>query len=145
MFFKPSGIPKRQLSEIVLEIDELEAVRLADKEGLYHEDAARRMNVSRQTFGRIIASARRKIAEALIGGCALRIEGGEVDISLRRKFMCIDCNYEWETVDKVSESEECPECESKGIETVDDDDNVTRRGWRGGGHRRGAGRGRNRR
>ena len=64
----------------MLGIDELEALRLADLEGLYQEDAARQMNVSRQTFGRIVAAARKKVAEALVRGRSLRIEGGEVEM-----------------------------------------------------------------
>ena len=65
------------LEEVVLTIDEFEAVRLADLEGLYQEQAAEKMNVSRQTFGRIIESARKKVAEALVQGKALKIGGGE--------------------------------------------------------------------
>jgi len=57
-------------------LDELEAVRLADFAELYQEDAARKMNVSRQTFGNIIKSAHKKIADALLQGKALKIEGG---------------------------------------------------------------------
>jgi hypothetical protein len=65
-----------ELSEVVLALDEAEAIRLADLEGLYQEDAALRMKVSRQTFGNIIHAAHAKIAEAIIQGKALRIEGG---------------------------------------------------------------------
>ena len=75
-YFKPRGIPLVNLDEVVLTVDEMEAIRLADSEELYHEEAAQRMNVSRQTFGRIVSSARRKIADALIHGKALRIDGG---------------------------------------------------------------------
>jgi predicted DNA-binding protein (UPF0251 family)/predicted Fe-Mo cluster-binding NifX family protein len=75
--FKPAGAPVRDLPEIELTLDEFEAVRLADHEGLYQEAAALRMGVSRQTFGRIVESARRKIAGALVNGCALRVEGGK--------------------------------------------------------------------
>lgn len=64
------------LDEIRLAMDELEALRLADLEGLYQEDAARAMGVSRQTFARIVDSARRKVAEALVHGKALRIDLG---------------------------------------------------------------------
>ena len=77
--FKPAGIPACSLQEVVLTVDELEAVRLADLQGLYQEQAARQMNVSRQTFGRIIESAHRKVAETLVEGKALRIEGGEIE------------------------------------------------------------------
>ncbi|MEO0114765.1 MAG: DUF134 domain-containing protein [candidate division WOR-3 bacterium] len=77
-YFKPRGIPCSLLEEVILTKDELEAVRLADLEGLYQEVAAERMGISRPTFGRIIESAHRKIAEALVKGKALRIEGGNV-------------------------------------------------------------------
>lgn len=72
-YFKPQGIPLRQLEEIALGMDEVEAIRLADIEGLYHADAALKMGVSRPTFGNIIARARKKIATALLEGKALRI------------------------------------------------------------------------
>ncbi|HOW55289.1 MAG TPA: DUF134 domain-containing protein [Syntrophorhabdaceae bacterium] len=77
--FKPRGIPLSGLDEIHLAIDELEALRLADFEGLYHEEAARRMDISRATFGRIIDSARHKVAEAILQGKALRIESQEIE------------------------------------------------------------------
>jgi predicted DNA-binding protein (UPF0251 family) len=67
------------LEEINLTLDELESVRLADLEGLYQEDAAKKMNISRQTFGNIVDSAHKKIADALLNGKALKIEGGVVE------------------------------------------------------------------
>jgi 7,8-dihydropterin-6-yl-methyl-4-(beta-D-ribofuranosyl)aminobenzene 5'-phosphate synthase len=83
-FYKPRGVPLSVLQHINLTVDELEAIRLADPQGLYQEQAAQKMNVSRQTFGRIIESAHRKIADALVNGKALSIEGGSVE--------CGDCN-----------------------------------------------------
>jgi len=80
VYFKPAGIPVRELEEITLSLDEMEAVRLADLEGLYQEEAAGRMNVSRQTFANILASAHGKIAESLVFGKALRIWGGNIHI-----------------------------------------------------------------
>lgn len=77
-YFKPRGIPTVDLEEVVLTLDEFEAIRLADYEKLYQEDAASGMNISRQTFGRIIETAHRKIADVLLNGKALKIEGGEV-------------------------------------------------------------------
>jgi predicted DNA-binding protein (UPF0251 family) len=74
-YFKPQGIPMRDLEEIAMELDEIEAIRLADLEGLYQVDAAARMGVSRQTFGNIIARAHKKVASALLCGKALRIAG----------------------------------------------------------------------
>lgn len=78
VLFKPAGIPTRDLKEVAMTLDEFEAIRLADGEGLYQEEAARRMGVSRTTFGRILDSARRKVAEVLSGGRCLRLEGGHV-------------------------------------------------------------------
>jgi len=63
-----------QLEEVSLSLDELEAIRLADYEGRYHEEAATGMKVSRATFGRILNEAHRKVAEAIVYGKALRIE-----------------------------------------------------------------------
>jgi predicted DNA-binding protein (UPF0251 family) len=77
-YFKPRGIPISQLEEVVLSLDEYEAIRLADYEQLYQEEAAARMNISRQTFGRIIEAAHKKIADVLINGKALKIAGGAV-------------------------------------------------------------------
>lgn len=73
-YFKPRGIPLVELEEVPISMDELEAMRLADYEGLYHEEAALRMKISRQTFGRILSEARRKVAECLIKGKALKID-----------------------------------------------------------------------
>jgi predicted DNA-binding protein (UPF0251 family) len=72
-YFKPRGIPMTQLEEVRLELDEVEALRLADLESLYQADAAERMGVSRQTFANIVNRARHKVAEAIIHGKALEI------------------------------------------------------------------------
>lgn len=79
-YFKPRGIPTVDLEEVNLTLDEFEAVRLADYEQLYQEEAATRMNISRQTFGRIIEAAHKKIADVLLNGKALKIEGGDVNL-----------------------------------------------------------------
>jgi len=81
--FKPAGVPARMLAQVALTVDELEALRLADYQGLYHEQAAGMMNVSRQTFGRIVSRARRQVAQALIEGNALKIEGGVFEVDDR--------------------------------------------------------------
>lgn len=72
--FKPCGIAFNQLEVNILKHDELEALRLADYEGLYQEECATRMNISRTTFGRTIENARKKIADCLLHGKALVIE-----------------------------------------------------------------------
>lgn len=74
VYFKPRGVRLRQLQEVVLAPDEVEALRLADLQGLSHEEVGSRMEVSRATAGRILANARHKVAEALVEGLAIRIE-----------------------------------------------------------------------
>jgi len=83
--FKPAGQPVASLEEVALTLEEYEAIRLADFEALYQEDAAKRMGVSRQTFGRTIAQARGKVARALVLGCVLRIEAAEARGSPERQ------------------------------------------------------------
>jgi len=82
--FKPIGVPVRMLDEVVMTLDEFEAIRLADLDGLYQESAAEQMGVSRPTFSRITAAAHRKVADALVHGKALRIEGGPVHVAGHR-------------------------------------------------------------
>jgi predicted DNA-binding protein (UPF0251 family) len=74
--FRPVGIPARDLEEVVLPLECLEALRLSDLEKLDQETAAARMNVSRQTFGRVLSEAREMVAEALVVGKMIRIHGG---------------------------------------------------------------------
>jgi len=82
VYFKPAGIPVHRLEEVVLALDELEALRLADLNGLYQEQAAEQMKISRPTFSRVVAQARQKVADALIHGKALRIEIGSAALPL---------------------------------------------------------------
>jgi len=129
-YFKPRGVPLAALEEAVLTVDEHEAIRLADLEGLQQEEAAERMNVSRATFGRIVASARRKIADALMNAKAIKIEGG--DFVMAGAYMCDDCGYSWELSPGIPIPPVCPSCESMRIHPI---------GWeRGSGPGRGWGR-----
>lgn len=75
-YFKPRGVRLRELDEVILGIDELEAVRLKDFEGLDQEKAAKKMNISQPTFHRLVLSARKKISGALVNGKSIKIEGG---------------------------------------------------------------------
>lgn len=86
--FKPGGVPRAALEEVVLTLDELEALRLADLNSLYQEDAARQMGVSRSVFARILTAARAKIADALIHAKSLRFEGGAVQPGRGRAGEC---------------------------------------------------------
>jgi len=80
-YFKPAGIPQRALDQVEITVEELEAMRLKDLEGLEQQQGAVRMNISRPTFQRILTSARRKITEALSQGKAIRINGGVYQLS----------------------------------------------------------------
>ncbi len=76
--YKPAGVPARQLQWMQVTLDEFEAIRLVDGEGLDQDAVAERMGVSRPTVTRIVASARSKIAKVLVNGQALLIQGGPV-------------------------------------------------------------------
>ena len=75
-FFKPVGIDHDEKNTVFLSLEELEAVRLVDLEGLLQEEAAVEMGVSRKTLWNDLKSARKKIVTALINGYAIKIEGG---------------------------------------------------------------------
>lgn len=139
-FFKPQGIPLADLEVVTTTVDEYEALRLADLEGLYQEAAAKRMGVSRQTFGRIIESARRKVAEALVKGKALEIKGGEIQMLNEHEFQCGDCQHRWTVPFGTGRPVACPQCQSRNLHCSSAD-----RGWRRiGTGRLGAGSGRGR-
>jgi uncharacterized protein len=114
-YFKPRGIPLSSLDEVTMTVDEFEAIRLADLEGLYQEEAAGRMGISRPTFGRIVESAHRKVAEALVNGKALKIEGGEVTMPGQRLFRCNECQHAWSVAYGTVRPAECPQCKSPNI------------------------------
>lgn len=74
--FKPAGVRLREAGEVILTVDEFEAIRLKDFEGLDQTEAAGKMGISQPTFQRLYNIARRKIADALVNGKAIRVEGG---------------------------------------------------------------------
>ncbi|MFC1643723.1 DUF134 domain-containing protein [Candidatus Omnitrophota bacterium] len=78
--FRPQCKPLKELEGVYLTLDEFEAVRLVDVEGLKQEAAGKRMKVSRPTFSRIITGAHQKIGDALINIKAIKIEGGSCEI-----------------------------------------------------------------
>jgi predicted DNA-binding protein (UPF0251 family) len=118
-YFKPAGIPMSRLEEVALSVDEFEALRLADLEGLYQDDAAVRMGVSRPTFARIVEASRRKVAEALVHGRALRIGGGPVALAGMRQFRCEECRHEWSLPFGTGRPEGCPACRSEAFRRTD--------------------------
>ncbi len=111
--FKPVGIGARFMEDVILTIDEYEALRLADYEGMTHEQAAEEMQISRPTFTRLLDSAHSKLAKFLVEGKQLLIEGGNVDFRYNI-VKCLDCGLMFripagETIDK------CPNCGSTNL------------------------------
>jgi predicted DNA-binding protein (UPF0251 family) len=139
--FRPACAPEPDAAEVIMTLDEYEALRLSDMEGLYQEQAAETMGVSRQTFGRIVESARRKTAEALVHKRNLRIEGGEVEMGETRTFACLDCGHRWE-VPRGSCPVSCPSCSGPNIQRADVEPGYG--GMGRGRHRRGCRHGRGR-
>lgn len=112
-YFKPRGIPLLELEEVGLTVDGREAIRLADLQGMSHEDAGKLMGVSRATFGRIVQRARQVVADALINGKAINIEGGNYRIAdSERRFTCDRCGYKWIERQGTGRPEGCPHCNS---------------------------------
>ncbi len=106
-FFKPQGIPLKMLEHVQITVDELEALRLSDYEGLSHEEAAQKMKVSRPTVTRMLARAHRAVADALVHGKAIRIEGG--DYCLEGEECCPHCGKSFPQ-EQVLSASACPKC-----------------------------------
>lgn len=118
-YFAPYNIDAANLQKNIMLIEEVEAIRLKDFEGMEQEECAKKMEVSRQTFQRILNVAREKIADSLINGKALRIEGGNYTRNICPT-KCLDCGKQWnesyENFQKVLKGESvCPLCNSKRI------------------------------
>ncbi|MGQ9688353.1 MAG: DUF134 domain-containing protein [Desulfobaccales bacterium] len=114
-FFKPQGIPLRLLEQNVITVDELEALRLADYLGMIHEEAAKQLQVSRPTVTRMLARAHQVIADALVNGKAIRIEGGDY-ILQGDEVVCPKCGSVWHPADKVEGEPVCGNCGTTGDE-----------------------------
>ena len=115
-YFKPRGIPLLDLDEVRLTVDEREALRLSDLIGLSQEEAGRRMGVSRATFGRIIQKARRAVADAIINGKAINIEGGNYKMTTKERiFECDACERRWSEPPGTGRPERCPHCQSRKL------------------------------
>ncbi len=116
-YFKPQGIPMTYLSMVNLTIDEYEAIRLGDLESLKHEEAAKKMNISRPTFTRLIESAHSKVSDAIVNGKAIRIEGGDYRL-IRNRLRCRKCGSFWNVAEQKKKETECPSCNSTDIEDI---------------------------
>ncbi len=113
-YFKPRGIPLIYLEEVQITVDEYEALRLSDLMDMSYEEAANKMKVSRATFGRIVRRARKTVADALINGKAIIIQGGNYRIvDKSRIFVCNNCNKKWKEPRGTGRPENCPLCNQK--------------------------------
>jgi predicted DNA-binding protein (UPF0251 family) len=108
--FQPEGAASSSFDEVLLTLDEYEAIRLADLEGLYQEKAASLMNISRQTFGRIIREAHRKVADVLVNGKILKIEGGPVSMKAEKPVRCPRCRRVFSPDCDRRNEMSCPHC-----------------------------------
>ncbi len=118
-YFKPRGIPMVELEEVHLTVDEREAIRLSDLLGMPYEEAGREMGISRATFGRIIQQARKIVADALINGKAINIEGGSYTIvEERRMFLCKKCSHKWEEPCGTGRPLNCPSCNHEYFQRI---------------------------
>ena len=111
--FKPIGATGNDKQKIILTLDEFEAFRLADQQGLTHAMAAEEMEISRSTFSRLIEKARKKVANFLIQGGSLTIEGGSVHFRVNI-IQCKACGHLFR-IKFDQQITECPECESTKI------------------------------
>ena len=121
-YFVPSKEKVESVPENILKLEELEAIRLKDLEGLEQEECARRMEVSRPTFQRILLAARKKIADSLIHGKGMRIQGGNFTLQIC-PVKCNDCEKEWqESYENLKAIKEgtytCPHCGSQEVECI---------------------------
>jgi predicted DNA-binding protein (UPF0251 family) len=110
-FFKPRGIPLRALQQTVITVDELEAMRLADLLEMTQEEVAQKMNISRPTVTRMLARAHRAVADALVHGKAIFIQGG--DYRLGRQ--CQSCG-QWADLEGEAPPAENCSCQIQGSE-----------------------------
>lgn len=108
--YQPEGATPSHFDVVHLTLDEYEAIRLADLEGLYQEQAASRMGISRQTFGRISGAARRKVADVLVHGKILKIEGGSVSMNEGARFCCPRCRRAVDPDCRGGSDQGCPHC-----------------------------------
>ncbi len=113
IIFKPVGLPLQSLDCTILDVEELEALRLADLEGRYQEDAAEQMGVSRSTFQRIVTRARRKVTQALVLHTALQIKDATMRVVVVQ-WHCDNCGHKWqiEHGSGHGKPQTCPACAS---------------------------------
>lgn len=114
--FKPTGVSAKYLNQINLNLDEYEALRLSDYQGMSQEEASNEMNISRPTFTRLIENARKKLVEFILTGKKLKIEGGNVHFK-NNVYKCFDCEQMFVS-DMKTKLFVCPICSSSAIKNL---------------------------
>ena len=112
--FRPAGVPMRKSETIQISLDEFEAIRLADVEGMRHEEAAVMMGTSRPTLTRILNSARKKVGTALTELRPLVVEGGNVLVEEIPEFTCCRCDFKSGKAASKMKDWSCPKCGRAG-------------------------------
>jgi predicted DNA-binding protein (UPF0251 family) len=115
-YYKPQGVPLKELEVVLLSFEELEAIRLAALEGLDQEEAANRMGVSRRALWEDLQNARRKVANALVNGKAIEIKGGSYIVKAQRRYYCPECQREWTVLPHEDRPVRCKGCGSDNIQ-----------------------------
>ena len=118
-YFVPSTKEIAEFPENTIKLEELEAIRLKDLKGLEQGECADKMEVSRPTFQRILLSAREKIADSLVNGKTIHIEGGNFTQNIC-PVRCLDCGNEWkDSFEKLHSIKDgsyaCPGCRSENL------------------------------
>ena len=111
--FKPIGVRVKDLKQIPISLDEFESVKLADYQGLTHAEGADEMGVSRSTFTRMVERARKKIADFIIEGHVLVVEGGNVHFR-NNIIRCGSCGHMFKIAINNS-IDACPACNSTDL------------------------------
>ncbi len=83
-YFKPAGVPMINLKETILSFDELEAIRLIDSQGMEQNKAGKKMKISQSTLSRLLKIGRKKLADAITNGQAIKIQGGDFKMETPR-------------------------------------------------------------
>jgi predicted DNA-binding protein (UPF0251 family) len=115
--FKPKGIPARFLKTIILSLDEYESIKLVDYYNLEHEEASKKLGISRSVFTRNLDVSRKKIAKAIVEGCELSIEGGDVQFE-KNYYRCLNCFGLFENGREDDIKLQCPFCNSENVDNL---------------------------
>jgi uncharacterized protein len=118
--FGPLGTNVEETELVMMSVEEYESIRLMDLDGLDQNECAKKMMVARSTFQRIYTSAKKKMANCVVNGKVLKVEGGNYTLNICKMF-CSNCGYEWEEkFEEIDENIKCPNCGTESNMTCRD-------------------------